>query len=255
MLFLVYITVYIYSIMVMFEFNQHGSAMQFSTILRHPEQVHPLLWRASQLARPHQRTIPTGYATLDTQLSGRGWPVGALIEIMPSQWFGSGEIDLVKPALAQLDPARSIILLNPPCIPSAFCLRQWFAGNQRIYWIRTQSPGNTLWAAEQVLHHDAAAALLCWVNHARPSALHRLHLAAQRSSALFFCLRPPQQAGHNSVASLRLLVGNSPQGPVVTIIKRRGPISPQPIGLHGSLDRHPSSQPASQAVLELAHSN
>src|ERR1700682_6725159 len=43
-----------------------------------PEEIHPSLWRASQLARGSARTVDTGYPTLSAELAGGGWPVGAV---------------------------------------------------------------------------------------------------------------------------------------------------------------------------------
>jgi protein ImuA len=56
-----------------------------------PEEIHPAIWRASQLARGDGRSIATGYASLSAELPGGGWPLGALIELLPQHsGIGSG---------------------------------------------------------------------------------------------------------------------------------------------------------------------
>ena len=227
-------------------------------VLRHPEQIHPALWRGSQLARPCQKTISTGYQQLDAQLPGKGWPMGALIEIM-SAHPGMGEIQLLKPALTHLEAGGSISLVNPPYIPSASCLEHWFSGKHKVYWIKSDTPRNTLWATEKILQHNASAALLCWINAVHPASLRRLHLAARQSQALFFSLRPASAANETSIAPLRLNLEPSASGLDVIVIKRRGPLLNTGIRLyssdvnqdnaltpspsHDSLDQHLPEQP------------
>ena len=218
-----------------------------------PQRIHPQLWRASQLAHPWQRTVPSGHARLDTWLPGGGWPVGSLIEILLDQPAGLGEIHLLKPALTQTERTRSLVFLNPPHMPSSVCLQQWFSRQRRVYWIRPQTPSDTLWAAEQILHHDATAALLCWTDSMRSQSLRRLHLAASRGSALFFCLRPAPAMAQPSIAPLRLALSGTPTGPIIRLVKRRGPVPTDCISLtapsqsgshffqphgHGTLDQH-----------------
>src|ERR1700682_2469276 len=50
-----------------------------------PEEIHPSLWRASQLARGSARTVDTGYPTLSAELPGGGWPGGALGGLLGQQ--------------------------------------------------------------------------------------------------------------------------------------------------------------------------
>ena len=63
------------------------------------EDIHPALWRGSQLARGAQRVVPTGHDRLSRELPGGGWPRGALIELLTRQ-SGVGELRLLAPALA-----------------------------------------------------------------------------------------------------------------------------------------------------------
>ena len=73
------------------------------------ESRYPGIWRASQLAHDMGATIHTGYVALNQELPNAGWPLGQLIEILIDQ-FGTAELNLLMPALAQLD-RRPVILL------------------------------------------------------------------------------------------------------------------------------------------------
>ncbi|NYT61138.1 translesion DNA synthesis-associated protein ImuA [Alcaligenaceae bacterium] len=235
--------------------------MQASPLL-HPERIHPALWRGSQLARSQQATISTGFAMLDQELPNQGWPLGSLIELMPSQ-PGIGEILLLRPALANLGDQRSIALVRPPYPPHFHCWINWQLGKRRLLWIRPRTPGDTLWAAEQILRHNACSALLCWSDSTRPGALRRLHLAAQQSNTLLVLLRPPAAAQQASAAPLRLSLMPTLSGLKAVIIKRRGPSSSLPIPItlyptrsltataiaHATLDQPLSAHVQSQWVL------
>ncbi len=209
-----------------------------STALRHPERIHPALWRGSQLARPLHATSSTGFPALDQALPGQGWPLGALIELMPSH-PGIGELSLLRPALASLPGRRSIFLLGPPYPPHFHCWLNWELEQHCLHWVAPQSPGDLLWAAEQILRHNACAALLCWAGPLRAGSLRRLHLAARQSESLFFMMRPPSAASQASAAPLRLLLQPRPEGMAIHIVKRRGPACEQGI----DLTLHPSLSP------------
>src|SRR6185295_12558592 len=58
------------------------------------------VWRggAVEAAAP---AIPTGFAALDAELPGGGWPAGGLVEVFGLS-EGFGELQLVLPALAAL---------------------------------------------------------------------------------------------------------------------------------------------------------
>ena len=66
-------------------------------------ELHPSLWRASQIGGAAQRTTASGFAALDAQLPGGGWPHGTLTELLLAQ-AGVGELRLLAPALAALAP-------------------------------------------------------------------------------------------------------------------------------------------------------
>src|ERR1700694_4202513 len=68
----------------------------FAALLDRPD-----IWRGDSLSRAGTPTVPCGFPGLDAELPGRGWPAGALTEILPAH-EGIGELRLLGPALAGL---------------------------------------------------------------------------------------------------------------------------------------------------------
>ncbi|WP_354687131.1 translesion DNA synthesis-associated protein ImuA [Cupriavidus necator] len=192
-----------------------------------PETIHPALWRASQLARPAGRTLPTGYPELASELPGGGWPVGTLVELLTRQ-PGVGELRLLRPALLAA-ASRPVALIQPPHTPQALALTSWGLPAQQILWIRGQRTADTLWATEQLLRAGTCGAVLLWQQHIRSDALRRLHLAAQSGEALFCLVRPVACARDASPAPLRLAISPAAGGIEVTFLKRRGPQQDAPL--------------------------
>ena len=206
-----------------------------------PEDLHPALWRATQVGRAQGLTQPSGFAALDAELPGGGWPARTLTELLLPR-SGIGEMRLLAPVLAA--SARGAMLFDPPDMPCGWALaalgldlRQWVlvrgrdggwpAGpglhGPRAHAVRPAA--DILWALEQTLASGQAGVVLAWLPAAlRADALRRLQLAAQAHDAPGVVLRAAEARQRPSVAPLRLLLG--PAGPDelrVQILKRRGP--------------------------------
>jgi len=224
-----------------------------------PEDLHPSLWRASQLAHSAARCIDTGHPALSAQLPGGGWPTGTLIDLLPQQ-CGIGELRLLRPALAKV-AQRRIVLLQPPHPPQALALAAMGLAPSQLVWIRSSRSADALWAAEQVLRSGSCGALLFWPGHARGETLRRLHLAAQSGETLFFMLRPLAAAQDASPAPLRLALRPAAGGIEIGFVKRRGPqrdaplflpLAPSLLQRHATLDRAlPARVPARPVQTEL----
>lgn len=224
-----------------------------------PEDLHPSLWRASQLAQASARCVDTGHPTLSSQLPGGGWPTGTLIDLLVQQ-PGIGELRLLRPALTQV-ARRRIVLLQPPHPPQALALAAMGLQPSQLIWIRSSRSADALWAAEQVLRSGSCGALLLWQNHARSETLRRLHLAAQSGETLFFMLRPLAAAQDASPSPLRLALRPAAGGIEIGFVKRRGPqrdaplflpLTPSLLQRHAPLDRPlPAPAPARSVQPEL----
>jgi protein ImuA len=186
-----------------------------------PEDLHPALWLASQLARGHSRCIDTGHPTLSAQLPGGGWPVGTLVDLHTQQ-PGIGEVRLLGPALKTV-ATRRVVFLQPPHAPQAIALAALGLPPSQLLWLRSERTADRLWAAEQVLKSGTCGALLFWQNHMRSESLRRLHIAAQQGETLFFQIRPLADAQDASPAPLRLALRPAAEGLDVEVVKRRGP--------------------------------
>ncbi|MFC0399002.1 translesion DNA synthesis-associated protein ImuA [Paraburkholderia rhizosphaerae] len=193
------------------------------------EEIHPALWRASQLAHGRGKTVDTGYPVLSVELPGGGWPAGELIDLLVEQ-PGVGEIRLLRPAFSLLDE-RPIVLINPPHIPDGPGLNHIGLSLERLLQIRATKITDALWSAEQILQTGSCGAVLLWAQHAKASSLRRLHLAAQSSETLFVMVRPLAAAQDSSPALLRLALRPAAEGLMVDIVKRRGPLRAEPLSI------------------------
>jgi len=185
------------------------------------ENLHPSLWRASQLARSAVRCIDTGHGPLSNQLVGGGWPTGSLIELLVQQ-PGIGEMRLLAPALRQV-AERKIVMIQPPHPPQTIALAAMGIRPENTMWIKSSATADALWSAEQVLRSGCCGAVLFWATHVRPESLRRLNLAAQAGETLFYIFRPLSAAQDASSAPLRLGLRPAQGGIDISFVKRRGP--------------------------------
>lgn len=198
-----------------------------SALPKHIEDIHPSLWRGTQLARQHGKTVNTGYENLSAELPGRGWPVATLIELLVQQ-PGIGEMRLLAPALEAVSK-RPIALINPVHVPNALGLEFSGIPANKLLLLRGRASADLLWAAEQVLKAGTCGAVILWQQHIRPESLRRLSLNAASAETLLFVIRPLAAQQDSSPATLRLAVRPSAEGVSVDIVKRKGPIGAGPL--------------------------
>ena len=166
------------------------------------EHLHPALWRAHQLGRGREAVQASGYAELDAELPGGGWPRRAITELLLAG-SGWGEVRLLAPALAEVGAAGGgVLLLGPPADPCAEALAQLGIVLSRCVVVRGD---DLLWPLEQALRSGQVGALVAWVPASlKGEALRRLQLAAQSHDGPAFLVRPPAVATQPSPAPLRL---------------------------------------------------
>ncbi|MBL8378632.1 MAG: translesion DNA synthesis-associated protein ImuA [Burkholderiales bacterium] len=189
-----------------------------------------LLWRGSDLA--HVRPgFATGFASLDAELPGGGWPAGALTEVLHHA-AGIGELRLFFPALAQLTRAGSpVFLLAPPWRPYAPAFASAGIALPLITVVRPARPQEALWAGEQILKTLSDGALLAWPQMLKPQDARRLQLAAEGKPVLAVLMRPAASAGQATPAALRVALDAIPGQLRLRILKRRGGTLARPIAL------------------------
>ena len=236
--------------------SKTSSACPSTSLLK----LHPELWRGSQFGTRAGPTVSTGFAALDAELPGKGWPTGALIELLAPH-SGIGEMRLLRAALHATAGQQPVVLLQPPYRPNVACWSGWRFGTQRLLCLTPQHTRDAYWAAEQILKNGSCAALLFWAHPIQNSVLKRLHLAAQSSQTLFFIFRPSSVQSEASPAVLRLMLSAEQTGALtLSILKRRGPACGHLITLasppselfstvtHDLMDRPASAQPQPRHV-------
>jgi hypothetical protein len=186
------------------------------------------VWRGGASAATSALAVPaapTGFAALDAELPGGGWPVGGLAELLcPAE--GIGELQIVLPALAALTGAgHRVAWLAPPYLPYAPALRAAGVRLSGLTVVRAPGRRDALWAAEQALRSGSFHALLLWLPRASYAELRRLAVAAQAGPGFALAFRPPEAGCESSPAVLRLALEPAAEvtgHPVVRILKRRG---------------------------------
>ncbi len=201
------------------------------------------VWRAHSLGQTTAAVLPSGFAALDAELPGGGWPMQAVTELLTPQ-AGVLEWRLLAPALhawwaaqatpnqaapgrgrraARAEPARrTLLLINPPHTPHLPGLLGLGMQAPALVWVATATPAQALWTAEQAI--KSRVAVLAWLPEARPEQLRRLQVHAQSSDAPAFLVRPEHAAQQPSAAPLRLAVRPGEGWALdVHLLKRRGP--------------------------------
>jgi cell division inhibitor SulA/protein ImuA len=203
------------------------------------------VWRGGAPAisvAPAEAAAPTGYAALDAELPGGGWPAGGLAEVL-CRAEGVGELQIVLPALAALTAAgHRVAWLAPPHLPYAPALRAAGVRLDLLTVVRAPGRRDALWAAEQALRSGAFRALLLWLPHADYPELRRLALAAQAGPGFALAFRPPEAGCESSPAVLRLALEYGEEEFAIRILKRRGlPLSvPLPLPIERPFTRSPA---------------
>lgn len=189
-----------------------------------------LIWQADRLARPVQPGWSTGFAQLDAELPGGGWPRGALIELIGAQ-PGSGELQLLLPMLRQAPADRWNAWVAPPWLPHAAALAAAGVRLATLLLVRPHTPAELVWSLRQALASGACHAVLAWCDRVDQAALRRLQLAAEDSASPLFLHRPLSALRQASPAALRLQLVPRRDGLGVLIVKRRGPPATHPLNL------------------------
>ena len=217
----------------------------------------PGVWHADDpaLAATAAECAPTGFAGLDAELPGGGWPHGQLVELLYDD-PGIGELSLLAPALAaQAQAGRACVWILPcesgpdnllqQALPYPPALAEAGIDPSCSIFVRPAVAREAWWAVEQSLRAAHLGALIGWLPSSGAQAdfraLRRLHLLAQRHHALVFAIRPSRCAGTPSPAVLRLQLACS-SGPqsrllAVKILKRRGRPLIDPVALQVHPDR------------------
>ena len=201
-----------------------------------PEKLHPSLWLGHQLGRHGDAVVASGFAALDVELPGGGWPRRCLSELM-LRHPGIGEMRLLAPALAEAQTRRVVMLFDPPLQLNAAALASFGLDLEKMLIVSTRArvmPGSdSLWALEQALKSGHVGAVLAWLPpRLRAEQLRRLQLAAHNHDGVAFVVREAVVADRPSASPLRLaLRAGGADSLEIHVIKRRGPPPLAPLTL------------------------
>lgn len=177
-------------------------------------------WRGEHQGKPQVQ--PTGFLALNELLPGGGWPVGALMELIPVE-DGIGEVRLLLPAARQTcRTKRRVVFINPPFTPDPPALHERGLPLALTLWIAAKSDEDGVWAACQLLREASTGAVLLWsrCNHGR--ALRKLQLAAETGRSLAFVFRGVEALRQPSPAALRAELRPANGSLAVHVHKARG---------------------------------
>ncbi|NNF15584.1 MAG: translesion DNA synthesis-associated protein ImuA [Gammaproteobacteria bacterium] len=185
------------------------------------------LWRGSRKPGLRDAHIATGHAVLDQFLPGGGWPRAALTEILIDK-PGSGELQLVMPALARLsadgakDQHRWVSWIAPPFVPYAPALADGGIKLSRMLIVHAKKGMDVLWAAEQALRCGTCSAVLLWASKADAQSLRRLQLAAEEGDSWGIVFRDAAARRQHSPAAVRLRLLSEQTHKTLHLLKSRG---------------------------------
>jgi len=195
-----------------------NAAVSLGEILARPD-----VWRGDRLASAAIPAVSSGFAALDAELPGGGWPRGTLTEIL-ADGVGFGECSLLLPAIVRIREEGKWSLLVAP--PHALLGPAWASGGTDLARLAVVSPTrqrDALWATEQALASGALGMVLCWTKHSDARQVRRLQVAVAGSNTLAFLFRPGRARTESSAAALRLLLSAGSRGTLsVNLLKRRG---------------------------------
>ncbi len=195
-----------------------------------PAAVEAAVWRGDQLGSPVNAVLSSGFAALDAELPGGGWPCGALTEILTAQ-FSILEWRLLAPALSQVGQvgrgdrgAQTIVVVGPPKAPHVPGLRHDGIDDRQLVWIKADTPAERLWSTEQLIKSNAFGALIAWLPQVRQEQIRRLQVLSAHCQGPVFLCRPVSVASESSAAPLRVHARVGMDWELhVEILKRKGP--------------------------------
>ena len=227
-------------------------------------QIGSALWRGSELGSSVTSVIPSGFAALDAELPGGGWPCRSLTEILQPQ-PSVAEWRLLAPAMRQIvEAGKDVVLVGPPKTPHLPGLQHIGIDEKRLVWIQAETPAERLWVTEQLVKANAAGLLLSWLPQARQEQIRRLQVCTQSCNGPVILCRPEAAQHESSAAPLRVQLTYGIDWELrLHLFKRKGPthegdvvVESMPGGLQSIMTprlRRPSALMPSWPIKEVDH--
>jgi hypothetical protein len=163
------------------------------------------LWRASSIDGDYKQHCSTGFARLDQELPGAGWPADGVTEFLHDR-AGIGELRLLAPALARLthEQSRWVLFVSPPYIPYPPALAQAGIDLTRVIVSQPKMPRDYLWVLEKALASQSCSAVIAWPGRIHEKQIRRLQLASKEGYSWGILFRSGASSKNASPAELRL---------------------------------------------------
>ncbi len=189
-----------------------------------PPEIEQAIWRCADLGMQTGPVVSSGFAELDDELPGGGWPCQALSEVLSPQ-PSVLEWRVVGPALGRIvATGGKVVVVGPPKTPHLPGLRHCGIDEKHLVWVQAETPAERLWCTEQLVKAGACGALVAWLPQARPEQIRRLQVCAQACEGPVFLFRPPAAQHEASAAPLRVMATFALDWEIqVHVLKRRGP--------------------------------
>ena len=180
--------------------------------------------------------VASSFGVLDAFLPWRGWPVGAMTEIM-TDTVGCWELSLLLPAMARLtQEKRPILCIGAPHALFAPALAQVGIDPAHVTQINPISTlkqhKENLWSAEQALKTGLPGMVVMWSpthGHCAPEVLRRLHLATIGRETMLVHYRSKSCMAQPSPAWLRFGYAADDAHIRLQVLKCRGRLLTRPL--------------------------
>ena len=190
-----------------------------------PKAVEAAVWRGSELGSAVTLVHTSGWAALDAELPGGGWPRHAVSEVLATQPYVL-EWRLLSPAVRRVvADGGQVVVVGPARHPHLPGLQHEGMDERQFVWIKAELPAERLWVTEQLIKSNSVGAIVAWLPQARQEQLRRLQVCAQGCDGLIFLCRPESARPEASAAPLRVHASVSLDWELrVNVFKRRGPV-------------------------------
>ena len=119
-----------------------------------PPEIEQSIWRGCDLGQQAGPVVSTGFAALNAELPGHGWPSQSLTEVLSPQ-PSVLEWRLIGPALRGIVAGGgSIVVVGPPKQPHLPGLRHVGIDEKHLVWVQAEAPSERLWCTEQIVKRD-----------------------------------------------------------------------------------------------------
>ncbi|NBT28730.1 MAG: translesion DNA synthesis-associated protein ImuA [Gammaproteobacteria bacterium] len=179
------------------------------------------IWRGKKTSYAGN-AIATGFAALDHCLPGKGWPRGALTEILVENIIRS-PLWLILPALKHVLASRPWqVWIAPPALPYPPGLIYSGLDVSKIIVVEAENDADILWSAEQSLRSNACSAVIFWSGSLKTASMRRLQLAAESGDTWGVCFQSDKALRQHSLATLRIRCRETLAGLKIDFLKCRG---------------------------------